>query len=127
MLNIGGSLLLRFTDSNPNQLIHTFITQSGDADNLTAHCLSKGIEVQNIAVFLYHVHHVDRHNDRNAKFLQLCGEIEVSLEVCSVNDIHNRIRTVVNQIVSGNNFFQCIGRKRINTGKVGDGHILMSS
>ena len=49
--------------------------------------------------FANDVHHVDSHDNRDAKLHQLCGQIQVTLQVSSVYDVQDRIRTLGNQIV----------------------------
>ena len=40
------------------------------------------------------VHHVDGHDHRDAQLGQLCGEVEVALQVGAVDDVQNRVGTL---------------------------------
>lgn len=77
-----------------------------------------------VTALLHNVHHIDSHNNRNAKFHQLSGEIQVSFNIRTIHDIDNRIRPFVNQIISGDYFLQSIRGKGINTWQIHDDHIL---
>ncbi len=93
---------------------------------LAAEVLLDLIETDLIAILLYNVHHVDRHHDWDSKLLQLCGEVEVTLEVRTIHDVQNRIRLCIDEIVSCNNLLQCVWRKGINTREIGNGHVAVS-
>ena len=79
-----------------------------------------------IAVFPYQIHHINGHHHRDPQFHKLCAEIEISLQVRTVNDIQDRVRLLIDQIVPGDNLLQCIGRKGINSRKVGDHNVFVS-
>ena len=71
-----------------------------------------------IAVFLDDIHHVQCDHYRNAQFHTLCSQIKVSLKVCRVHDIEDRVRLLLKEIISCYNFFKCIRRQGIDSGKV---------
>ncbi len=93
--------------------------------NLAAQFFCKLCGANLVAALPNDVHHVDGYNNRNAQFYQLCGQVQISFQVCTINDVQNRIRTFIDQIISGNDFFQCVRRKGINTRQVGDDNITM--
>ena len=92
---------------------------------LTAQLFCKLICINLITVFADNIDHVDGYNNRNAQFYQLCGQVQISFQVGTINDVQNRIWTFIDQIISGNDFFQCVWRKGINTRQVGDDNITM--
>ena len=108
------------------RLLDTGTLQGRNLNNLAAETLAQLICVDLVAILLYDVHHVDCHDHRNAELHDLCGQIQVTLDVCSVNDIDDCIRTVTDQIVSCYHFLQRVWRKGIDTRKVHDDYILMS-
>ena len=71
-----------------------------------------------VAVLLDNVHHVDGNHHGNAQLRELGGEVKVPLQICAVNYIEDRVRALLNQVVSCDNLLQRIGRKRIDAGKV---------
>ena len=51
-----------------------------------------------IAGFLNQVHHVDGHDYGDTKLHNLCGQIQVTLNVGTINDVDDSIRSLVNQM-----------------------------
>ena len=100
--------------------------QCGNLNHLTSKYLRQFVDEDLVTVFLDNVHHVDCHHHRNTKFCQLSGKIQVTLQVGSVYNVQDCIRALVNQISSGYNLLQCIGRQRIDTRKVHDDNIIMT-
>ena len=78
-----------------------------------------------ISVFLYDVHHVDRNDHRDSQLCQLRGQVQITLQVCAVDDVQNSVGPLIDQIVSRYNLFQRIRRQGINTRKIRDGYIMM--
>ena len=99
--------------------------QRGDLNDLAADLLREFRGVDPVAALFHDVHHVDRHDHRNAELDELRGEVEVALEVRAVHDVQNRVRTFVDQVIPGDDFLQRVGGKRIDTGKVRDDHVVV--
>ena len=99
--------------------------QCGNFHDLTAQFLCQLVNADLVAVLPNDVHHVDRDNYRNAQFYQLCGQIQVAFQIGAVDDVQDCIRTLLNQIISGNDFFQCVRGKRIDTRQVCDDNIFV--
>ena len=99
--------------------------QSGDLQNRAAQLTGQLLDVDLVSVLLDDVHHVDRHDDRDAKLGQLRGEVEVTLKVRAVDDVQNRVWALGDQIVTGDDLFERVGGQRINTGKVHDHDVVM--
>ena len=100
--------------------------QRGNLHNLAAQFLFQFIDMDLITGFFNQIHHIDSHDHRNAKLHDLCGQIQVTLDIGTVNDIDDSIGSFMDQIVSGYYFLKCIGRKGINSGKVCDDDIFMA-
>ena len=99
--------------------------QSGDLNDRAAQLAGEFLDVDLVAVLLDDVHHVDGHDHRDAELGQLRGEVEVPLQVGAVDDVQNRIGTLRDQVVPGDDLFECVGGQRINTGKVHDDDVVM--
>ena len=100
--------------------------QSGNLDDPAADPFGKLLRVDFVAVLFHDVHHVDCQDHRNAELDKLCGEVEVALEVRAVHDVQDRIRTFVDQIISGDDFLQRVRGQGIDAGKVGDDHVAVT-
>ena len=74
--------------------------QGGYLHNLAAQLPGQLCNIDLISVFLDHIHHIDRDHNRNSQLGQLGGQIQVSLQVGSVDDIQNGIRPLTDQVIS---------------------------
>ena len=99
--------------------------QSGDLNDRAAQLAGEFLDVDLVAVLLDNVHHVDGHDHRDAELGQLRGEVEVPLQVGAVDNVQNRIGPLRDQVVPGDDLFECVGGQRINTGKVHDDDVVM--
>ena len=99
--------------------------QRGDLDDLAAQLTAQLGGVDLVAVLADDVHHVDGDDDRNAQLGQLRGQVQVTLQICAVDDVQNRIGALGNQIVTCNDFFQRIRGKGVDAGKVHDDDVVM--
>ena len=108
--DLGGTGLC-LMDRELGRLLDARAVQCGDLDRLTAEVLLDLVETDLVAVLLYDIHHVDCHHHWNTELLQLCGEVQVTLEVGTIHDVQDRIRLRVDEIVSRNDLLQCVWRK----------------
>ena len=99
--------------------------QGGDLNDLTAKLAGQLCGIDLIAVFADDVHHVDGDDDRDAQLGELRGEVQVALEVRAVDDVQDRIGTLADQIVTGDDLLQRVRRQGVDTGKVGDRHTVV--
>ena len=120
-----GLCALRRGDGCFCRIHDTVALESGDHDDFAAELAGEFFHADLIAVFLHDIHHVDGHNHRNTQFCQLGRQVEVSLQVRTVYDVQDRIRTLTDQVVSGYHFFQCIRRQGINTRQVRNDHVVV--
>ena len=102
---------LCLTDCELGRLLDARAVQCGDLDCLTAEVLLDLVEADLVAVLLYDIHHVYCHHHWDTELLQLCGEVQVTLEVRAIHDVQNRIRLRVDEIVSRYDLLQCVWRK----------------
>ena len=61
---------------------------------LTAKLFTQLSRVDHIAVLLYDIHHIHRHDHRDPKLHKLRGQIKITLNVRAVYDINDGIRPV---------------------------------
>ena len=92
-----------------------------------AQALAELGKVQLVAVFAHQIHHVDSHQNGNAKLDQLRGQIQVALNIGAIHDVQDGIGLFTHQIFTRNHFLQGVGRKRINAGQVLNDHIVMTA
>lgn len=57
---------------------------------------------------------------------QLSGEVKVTLQVSTVNNIEDSVGALGDEVVSCNYFFKGVRGKRVDTGKVSDNNVLMT-
>ena len=110
MHDLGGTGL-RLVDRELGRLLDARTVQCGNLHCLTAEVLLDLVEADLVAVLLYDIHHVDRHHHRNPELLQLCGEVQVTLEVRTIHDVQDRVRLRVDKVVSRNHLLQRVWRK----------------
>ena len=120
-----GNLAFRSFHCLLGSFINACALQCGNFHNLAAQFLCQLVDADLVAVLADNVHHVDGDNYRNAKLHQLCGEVQVAFQIGAVDDVQDGIRTFLDQIVSGNNLFQGVRRKRVDTRQVRDDDIFM--
>ena len=104
---------------------HACVLQGGDFNNLASKLSGKLFGIDLVSVFLYDIHHIDGNNHRNTEFRQLSRQIQISLQIRTVDDVEDRIRSLTDQVVSRHHFLQRVGRKRINSREVRDDDILV--
>ena len=109
-----------------SSLFYSSTFQCRDLNDLASKYFAEFVNKDLVTVFLNNVHHVDRHDNRDSKLQQLCGQIQVSLKVSSVYNVQDRIRTLRYQISSGYNLLQSIWRQGVDSWKVHDHYIRMS-
>ena len=99
--------------------------QSGNLNDLAAERLAQCVGVDLVAVLIYDVHHVDRNNDRNTELNELGGQVEVALKVRTIDNIKDGFRSLLNEVVTCNNFFQRVRRKGVDTRQVRDHNVVV--
>ena len=116
-----------FTLGCPNRrlgrLFHAVSFERRNLHNRTAKFFAQRRYRNLISIFANQIRHIDCQNNRNPKLHQLCRQIQISLNVRTVHNIQNRVRSLGDQIISRHNLLQCIGGERINSGKIHDRHI----
>lgn len=105
---------------------HDAVTLQGrDLHDLAAELLRQLADVDLVAALAHDVHHVHGHDHRDAQFGQLRGQVQVALEVRAVHDVEDGVRTLVDQIVAGDDLFERVRAERVDAGKVHDDNVVM--
>ena len=113
-----GNLALSSFHCLPGSLINACALQCGNFHDLAAQFLCQLVNADLVAVLADNVHHVDGDNYRNAKLHQLCGEVQVTFQIGAVDDVQDGVGLLLDQIGTGDDLFQGVGRQRIDTGQV---------
>ena len=118
--------LLSLFDTQLCRLLGSVALQRADLDDLAAQLLLKHSNIDFVAVLSHQVHHIDSDNHRQTYLNQLCGQIQVTLNVRTVDDVQDDVRFFLYQIVSGYDFLKCVRAQGIDTRKVLDDDVLIS-
>ena len=105
--------------------LNAFSLQCRYLDELASHLSGEFFDIDLVLVLSHDVHHVDGGDHRNTEFGELSGEVQVPLKVRAVNYIQDGVRLLLYEVIPSYYFFQCIGRKGIDSGKVGDDDIIV--
>ena len=100
-----------------------FALECADLDDRHAQCLRQCARLDGTALTAYHVHHIERDDDRQTQFHELGGQVQVALEVGRVDNVQNRVGLLGDQIVTGYNLLKRVRRKRINARQVLNDHV----
>ena len=96
--------------------------QCGDPHHAASQLFREALRIDLIAVLLDKITHIHCQDHRNAELYQLCCQVKIPLQISAVDDIEDCVRPLLDQIIAGDDFLQCIRGQRINTGKVRDDH-----
>ena len=101
---------------NTGGLLNPISPQCGNFHNRTSQFPGKFLRVNGIAILAYHVHHVNGNDNGDSQFRQLGGQIQIALQIGSVNDVQNAVGTFINQVIPRHDFLKGVRRKRVNAG-----------
>ena len=62
----------------------------------------------------------------NAQLNQLGGQVQVTFNVGTINDIQDGIRLFIDQVTTGHNFLQGVGGQGVDTGQVLNDNVLLT-
>ena len=110
-----------------NSLVYPGSLEGRDLHHGTAKLGRKPLYINLISLFGHNIHHVYSHHHRKPQLGQLSGQIEVTLQVGAVHYVEDCIRILVDQVVPGNHFFQCIWREGIDTRQICEADALVAS
>ena len=93
--------------------------------HFTAQGIAQLGKIDLVPVFPNQIHHIDRNHHGNSQLDELCGEVEVALDVGAVHDVQNGVGPLTDQIVPGDHLFQCVGGQGVNTGQILNDHVFV--
>ena len=113
-------------NSHLSSLHAAFALQCADLNSLAAQLCAELLQVDLITILADQVDHVDGHNHRNAQLNQLGGQVQVTFNVGTINDIQDGIRLFIDQVTTGHNFLQGVGGQGVDTGQVLNDNVLLT-
>ena len=117
----GGSLL-----GGSDDLVNASAPQRRAFNDRAAEKIGKLRGVNDVAVLLEQVGHVQRNDDRKTELENLSGQVQAALDIRGVNEVDHDVGTVVDQIVARTDLFGRIGRQRVNARQVGNDNVLVA-
>ena len=99
--------------------------QGGDLHHRAAQLTGQLLGVDLVAVLADHIHHVDGDDHGDAQLGKLGGQVEVTLQIGSVDDVEDGVGPLTDQVVTSHHFLQRVGRQGVDAGQVHDDHILV--
>ena len=109
-----------------SRLLDARALEGGDGNDLAVKRFGERGEIDHVAVLFHNVHHVDGDEHGNSQLHELRGEVEVALQIGAVHDVQDGVGTMVGEVVARHDLLEGVGRKRINTRKVGDRDVCMA-
>ena len=79
--------ILRCINCRLCRLHNSGALQSGNFCHLTSKFTGQFFCIDPVTVLLHHIHHIDCNNNRNTKFGKLRRQIQVSFQICTVDDV----------------------------------------
>ncbi len=100
-----------------------FALQCRGFNHFALECFAQLLHVDLVTVLAGDIDHVQCHDHGDAQLSQLGGQVQVTLDVGSVNNVQDGVRLLVYQIATSHHFFQRVRREAVDTGQVLDDHI----
>ena len=122
----GGRLLkLRDVQHVVDKLVDPFALGGHDRHHRETEKGFHLVDADRAAVGEHFVHHVEREHHRTVELHELHREVEIALDVRRVDDVDDRLRGFLQDEFARDDFFVCVGRERIDPGKVGDERVVV--
>ena len=109
-----------------DELLGTLALDGCGLNDRNAKLLGELLDVDHVAALLNDIHHVQRDNDRDTHFKQLGGQVQVTLDVGRINEVHDGVRLLVYEIVACYDLLERVRRQRVNTRQVSDRNFLVA-
>ncbi len=126
MLRDGLLAAARHLHGTLSRFHHAIALQRGNLDDRHAQVIGELGRVNAVAVLADNVHHVQRNDHRDAQFGELRGQVQVALQVGRVDDVEQRVRALVDQHVTGDDFFHRVRAQGVNARKIRNDDILLA-
>ena len=114
-----------------HERVNAAALEGADLGHGNAQSVLQGQNVDLIAVLFDRVHHVERQHDRDIQLQQLCGQVQVALQIGCIYDVDDAVGLLVQQKPAGDDLLRRVGRERIDAGQIDDldalGELLIGS
>ena len=127
VIYFGIFFLLCHTNCDLHQFIDTLIFHRTDGNNGDTQFFGHFLHVDSTAIVTHFVHHVQRQYHGDMHFDKLQCQVQVSFNICCINDIDDTVGFFIQNKVPCYDFFRCIGTDGIDTGQVYHRAILFST
>ena len=107
------------------RFLYTRTFQRGGLYDRASQSFLQPLHIDLNPALIQEIRHIQGDHYRDAEFQHLRGKIQISLDVRRIHQIQDRIRMILHQIITADDFFQCIWGEGINTRKVCDNDILL--
>ena len=101
-------------------MLQTFVFQRTRFHNRTSKLFGKLLWIDDIAVFLHKIRHIQGDDNRQAQVDYLRGQIQVAFKVRCIHQIDNDIGTFLDQVIPTHYFLGRVRREGVHAGQVGD-------
>jgi len=105
-------------DGTADQIFHSATISCHNRYNRNSKISLQPLYIDHITVGSDFIHHIQCDDHRNSEFRQLKRQIQITFQVIRINDIDNRIRLFIENVISGDHLLIRIGRKRINSRQI---------
>ena len=113
-------LIASNVDSVVDELGDALVFRRRDRHNRHAKLLLQSVDVDGATIGVDLVHHVQRHNHRNAQLQELHRQVEVALNVGGVHNVDDAAGLFLQQELPRHNLFAGVRRHGIDSRQVGD-------
>ena len=110
-----------------HQFVHALVPRRRNGNDGNAQLMLHLVEEYGAAVAVHFVHHVQCQHPGDVQFQELHCQIEIPLYIGGIDNVDDGVRMFFQHEASADGLFCRIGRKAVDTGKVGDLGIGMSA
>ena len=121
-LALGSSGLLNLLE----ELLDALVLKGRDHHNRAAELLGKPVGVDLVAILLDQVGHVEGNDHGQAGLDDLKCQVQVALEVGGVDHLDDDIGLAAHEVVARALLLRAVGGKRVDTGEIRDGDVLVT-
>ena len=109
-------MILRYLYRGFGNVKAAFAFQGADGVDRGPDFRRQFLKVDGVAVLVDKVHHVDGDDHGQTYFDQLGGEVQIAFQIGAVDDVQDHVGLFVDQVFTGDSFFQRVRGKGIDTG-----------
>jgi len=120
MAIVSAGIFLAFVefDDGFEELVHASAIGEDGRNHRDTEEFAQFVVVDVIATLLGFIKHIEGADHADVHIYQLCGEIEIALQVAGVNDVDDDIRRMLDELLAHIEFFWRISREGIGTRQI---------